>query len=430
MHNTLVIGTQWGDEGKGKVVDLLSERTDIICRYQGGPNAGHTVVLGTKKFVFHLLPSGILHSDKMCIIGNGVVIDPQIMEKEIKMLAEGGIPVEENLKISGLAHLIMPYHKLLDQQKEMKKGSGKIGTTMKGVGPSYTDKIGRMGIRVWDLIDEHVFMEKLKANLDEKNFILEKYYGLEPLSAEKIFDEYIVYRDNMKKYVANTTKILKDSREKSLSIIFEGAQGTMLDIDHGTYPFVTSSNTTIGGVLTGLGVPATYIDNVLGVAKAYTTRVGSGYFPTELIDETGNMLRDVGAEFGSTTGRARRCGWLDLVVLKYAVWINGVNSLAITKLDVLDAFPEIKICIAYDIDGERTSEFPLDPSITGKIKPIYKTFKGWQQQTSEAREFGDLPQACREYLKFVEDVTNCRISLISTGVERNQIITSGLKEID
>ncbi|RMF98297.1 MAG: adenylosuccinate synthase [Candidatus Schekmanbacteria bacterium] len=422
MANTLVIGSQWGDEGKGKIVDLISEKSDIICRYQGGPNAGHTVVIGDQKFIFHLLPSGILHRGKKCVIGNGVVIDPATMEEEISMIEKSGITINDNLKISGNAHIIMPYHKILDQQNETKKGKSKIGTTMRGVGPAYTDKVSRMGIRVWDILDEKIFMEKIKANLEEKNFIITNLYNQPPLEEKKIFDDYMKYKERIEKHIVDASLYLKEAINKGLSIIFEGAQGTMLDIDHGTYPFVTSSNTTVGGVLTGLGIPPRYINNILGIAKAYTTRVGAGFFPTELNDADGDALCDIGAEFGATTGRQRRCGWLDLVVLKYAVWVNGINSFAITKLDVLDNFSEIKVCIAYDIDGERVTDYPTNPSAANKIKPIYKTFKGWKKEIKGITEYSKLPPECRDYLEFIEEYTGCKIKIISTGVERNDVI--------
>jgi len=406
MGNTLVIGSQWGDEGKGKIVDLISEKADVICRYQGGPNAGHTVVIGDKKFIFHLLPSGILHENKQCIIGNGVVIDPVTMEEEISMLDSAGIHVNDNLKISGNSHIIMPYHRILDRQNETKKGKKKIGTTMRGVGPAYTDKISRMGIRAWDLLDDNIFRSKIEANLEEKNYIIKNIYNQPPLEASRIFDEYMNFMPRIKRHITDASLLLKDCIKKGLSIIFEGAQGTMLDVDHGTYPFVTSSNTTVGGVLTGLGMPPKYITDILGIAKAYTTRVGEGSFPTELTDSDGAALRDVGAEFGATTGRERRCGWLDLVVLKYAAWVNGITSFAITKLDVLDDFDEIKVCTAYDIDGQEVTDYPTNPSVSAKIKPIYRTFKGWKKKTSGIMDFKNLPGECKTYLEFIESFTD------------------------
>ncbi|OGL42519.1 MAG: adenylosuccinate synthase [Candidatus Schekmanbacteria bacterium GWA2_38_11] len=421
MANTLVVGAQWGDEGKGKIVDILTENSDIICRYQGGPNAGHTVVLKDKKFIFHLIPSGILHPKKLCVIGNGVVIDPQAMVLEMEELKKGGVKIGNNLKVSKNAHLIMPYHKVLDRERENKLGKGKIGTTMRGVGPAYIDKIGRVGIRICDLIDEKVFREKLEENLLEKNFLIKNYFKAKPLSVSQIFDEYMGYRKIIKPFFADIGEILKKAIMSKKKLLFEGAQGSMLDVDHGTYPFVTSSNTTIGGVLTGLGIPLK-IDDIIGVSKAYTTRVGSGVFPTEVFGNEGEMLSSRGAEFGATTGRRRRCGWLDLMVLKYSTWINGINKLAITKLDVLDTFPKIKVCVGYELDGKRLKSFTIEHHILNKIKPVYKEIKGWHSSTLGIKEYKALPKAAKDYLKFISDSLECKISIISTGAKREETV--------
>ncbi|OGL52720.1 MAG: adenylosuccinate synthase [Candidatus Schekmanbacteria bacterium RIFCSPHIGHO2_02_FULL_38_11] len=422
MANTLVVGAQWGDEGKGKIVDILTENSDIICRYQGGPNAGHTVVLKDKKFIFHLIPSGILHSNKLCIIGNGVVIDPQAMVLEMEDLKKGGVKIGKNLKVSKNAHLIMPYHKVLDKERETKLGKGKIGTTMRGVGPAYIDKIGRVGIRICDLMNEKIFREKIEENLLEKNFLIKNYFKAKPLSASQIFDEYMGYRRIIKPFFADIGEILKKAIISKKKLLFEGAQGSMLDVDHGTYPFVTSSNTTVGGVLTGLGIPLKQINDIIGISKAYTTRVGSGVFPTEVFGEDGEMLSSRGAEFGATTGRRRRCGWLDLMVLKYTIWINGINMLAITKLDVLDEFPKIKVCTGYKLDGKMLKSFPTEHHILSKIKPVFREFKGWQSSTLGITEYKKLPQQAKDYLKFISDTLECKISIISTGSKRKETI--------
>jgi len=422
MSNTLVVGAQWGDEGKGKIVDILTENADIICRYQGGPNAGHTVVLNNKKFIFHLIPTGILHPKKLCIIGNGVVIDPQAMIAEIEELEKAGVKIGNNLKVSKNAHLIMPYHKVLDRERETKLGRDKIGTTMKGVGPAYIDKIGRVGIRICDLMDEKVFKDKIEENLLEKNFLIKNFFKAKPLSVAQIFDEYMNYRKKIQYFFADIGDILKKAITAKKKLLFEGAQGSMLDVDHGTYPFVTSSNTTIGGVLTGLGIPLKKIDDVIGVTKAYTTRVGSGFFPTELFGGEGELMSARGAEFGATTGRKRRCGWLDLVVLRYSTWINGINKLAITKLDVLDEFPSITVCTGYKLNGKVIKNFPTEHHILSKIKPVYKEFKGWCSSTLGITEYKALPQRAKDYLKFISDFLECKISIVSTGSKRDETI--------
>ena len=422
MANTLVVGAQWGDEGKGKIVDILTESSDIICRYQGGPNAGHTVVLKDKKFIFHLIPSGILHPKKLCIIGNGVVIDPEAMIAEMEELTKAGVKIGNNLKISKNAHLIMPYHKVLDRERETLLGKGKIGTTMRGVGPAYIDKIGRTGIRICDLIDEKVFREKLEENLVEKNFLISNFFKAQPLDVSQIFDEYMGYRSKIQPFIADTVELLQKAFASKKKLLFEGAQGSMLDVDHGTYPFVTSSNTTIGGVLTGLGIPLKKIDDVIGISKAYTTRVGSGVFPTEVFGEDGETLSSRGAEFGATTGRRRRCGWLDFMVLKYSLWLNGINKLAITKLDVLDTFPKIKVCVGYTLDGKRLKNFPIEHHILGKIKPVYKEIKGWRSSTLGIRNYKALPKEAKDYLKFISDSLECKISIVSTGPKREETV--------
>ncbi len=423
MANVVVLGTQWGDEGKGKIVDCLTEKADVVARFQGGHNAGHTVVIKDTQYILHIIPSGVLHAEKLCLIGNGVVIEPKSLIDEINELKAQGLTVGDNLKISKNAHVIMPYHIALDQQREAKKGNKKIGTTGRGIGPSYVDKVGRYGIRIADLLWPDVFREKLASALDEVNFLLTEKYGAEALNAESIFKEYRGYATTIKEYIADTDVIINDMMEEKKNVLFEGAQGTLLDIDHGTYPFVTSSNATVGGVCTGLGVGPTKIDDVLGVVKAYTTRVGGGPFPTELHDDLGEKIREVGGEYGATTGRPRRCGWLDFVALKHAVRINGLTGLIITKLDILDKIDTIKVCIAYDYSGGRLTEFPKEPDILEKCTPVYEEVQGWNDNTVGVTEFDSLPVKAKEYIRLIEERLGVPVDLISTGQKRDQLIT-------
>jgi adenylosuccinate synthase len=420
MSVTVLVGSQWGDEGKGKIVDILSERFDIVVRYQGGANAGHTVEVGDKKFVLHLIPSGILREDVLCVIGNGVVIDPSALLDEIKQLENLGISVKDRLFISQNAHLIMPYHKVFDSINE--SGSAKIGTTGRGIGPCYIDKYARTGIRVVDLLDKKVLEEKIAINTKEKNNILKKIYKHDELNVNKIINEYIEFESALSKYITDTPKFLADSIENGKSVLLEGAQGTLLDVDHGTYPYVTSSNPTSGGAITGSGIPPTKITSVIGIVKAYTTRVGLGPFPTELLDADGENLRKIGAEFGATTGRPRRCGWYDAFLVSYSRMINGIERAAITKLDVLSHFDEIKVCVAYEINGKKLKSYPTTVNEMMQVKPVYETLKGWNSELSSLTSYADLPTYAKEYLQFISQQSGFEISIISIGPNRNQTI--------
>ena len=423
MASVVIVGTQWGDEGKGKVVDLLTADADVIVRFQGGNNAGHTIVFDDKKFILHLIPSGIFHPEKKCLIGNGVVIDPEVLLKEIENLESQGVSVKPgHLYISERAHLIMPYHKAIDHGREAKKGKTKIGTTGRGIGPCYEDKIARRGIKVGDLLDEKLFHDKLKEVLEEKNFYLTQYLGGEALSFDEIYDSYRRMGERLAPYVTNVALELERARKEGAKILFEGAQGTQLDIDHGTYPFVTSSNTVAGGACHGAGVGPTSIDFVLGICKAYTTRVGGGPFPTELFDETGQYMRERGGEYGSTTGRPRRCGWLDGVVLKEAVRLNGLSALAVTKLDVLTGLDPLKVCVAYELDGERIENVPGNIRAVERLKPIYEEVPGWHEDISTVTRFEDLPENCRRYLRYLEEFSGVPVEIVSVGPAREQTI--------
>jgi adenylosuccinate synthase len=423
MANVIVVGTQWGDEGKGKVVDLLSESADYIVRFQGGNNAGHTLVVEDKKFILHLIPSGILHSDKTCCIGNGVVVDPGVLLGEIENLSSHEVHVgPDNLVISGQAHVIMTYHQAVDNARELRKGKSKIGTTGRGIGPCYEDKASRIGIRFHELINSKMFTEKLKANLEEKNFYLEKFLDAKPLDYNQIADQYLAYGEQLRPYAGNVSELLDRARRQGKNILFEGAQGTHLDIDHGTYPFVTSSNVVAGGACSGAGIGPTRIDTVIGICKAYTTRVGGGPFPTELEDEVGKHLQKVGAEFGSTTGRPRRCGWLDMVVLKNAARLNGLNSLAITKLDVLSGLEQIRIATSYVHGTSSVENFPNECFTLENCDPSYETFPGWSQDISTARTFSDLPTNTQSYLRAIEELAEVPLSMVSVGPGREQTI--------
>jgi len=423
MANVIVVGTQWGDEGKGKVVDLLSESADYIVRFQGGNNAGHTLVVEDKKFILHLIPSGILHPSKTCCIGNGVVVDPGVLLGEIENLSSHKVHVSpDNLVISGQAHIIMTYHQAVDNARELRKGKSKIGTTGRGIGPCYEDKASRAGIRFHELIDPKMFTEKLKANLEEKNFYLEKFLGAKPLDYNQIADQYLAYGEQLRPYAGNVSQLLDRARRQGKNILFEGAQGTHLDIDHGTYPFVTSSNVVAGGACSGAGIGPTHIDNVIGICKAYTTRVGGGPFPTELEDDVGKHLQEVGVEFGSTTGRPRRCGWLDTVVLKNAARLNGLTSLTITKLDVLSGLEQIRIATSY-VHGTSTMEnFPNECFTLESCKPSYMDFEGWSEDITTARKFSDLPAKTQSYLRAIEELAEIPLSIVSVGPDREQTI--------
>jgi adenylosuccinate synthase len=423
-ENLAVIGAQWGDEGKGKIVDLLCESFDVVARYQGGHNAGHTVRFGDKHFSLRLIPSGILHPGKLCLLGNGMVIDPEALLEEIENLRGLGVKIEDNLLVSQSAHCILPYHKALDMAREEAAGAAKIGTTGRGIGPAYETKVSRYGIRVADLLDPDVLREKIEFACAEKNPVLQIVYKKQPFDPKKLFDDYTRYGEVLAKRITNGPVFLNQRIREGRSVMFEGAQGTMLDIDHGTYPFVTSSNTVVGGICTGLGVAPKHIHRVVGVVKAYTTRVGGGAFPTELDDATGEHLRKRGNEYGTVTGRPRRTGWLDLAVLRTSVMLNGLDSFALTKLDVLDDFDEIPVCTSYNVRGERWKTFPAFAVAHHDYKPEYKTMRGWKSPTVGITEFAKLPQAAKDYVKYIEDETGCRITIISTGPRREETIVN------
>ena len=413
-----MIGAQWGDEGKGKITDLLSENADVVVRYQGGVNAGHTVVVKDRTFKLHLIPSGILYPDKQCAIASGTVIDPKVLLGEIDQLHALGITTD-NLYIAETAHVTMPYHRLIDVAEEERKGNQKIGTTGRGIGPTYADKSDRTGIRILDLMDPDRLRERLNWAVPYKNVLLEKLYGLDPLDPEIIITEYLGYADRLRPYVTDVGLKLSEAISARKNVLFEGAQGTLLDLDYGTYPYVTSSHPIAGGACIGAGVGPTSIDRVIGVAKAYTTRVGEGPFPTESLDETGEFLCERGAEFGTTTGRKRRCGWFDAVIGRYAVRVNGLDCLAVTKLDVLDDLDEIKVCVAYDYNGQQIDHFPSDASVFAQCKPIYETLPGWRTSTSHCRSTDDLPPAAYDYLKFLAHLMDVPIAIVSLGASRD-----------
>ncbi len=416
----VVVGAQWGDEGKGKIVDLLAEQADIVARYQGGANAGHTVCIGDREHVLHLIPSGIFHPHITCVIGNGVVVDPIALMDEIRQLQSVGVTVSGRLLISHNAHLIMPYHRLLDNIRE--ETEAKIGTTGRGIGPAYIDKAMRTGIRIVDLLDRETLAAKLRTNIRETNTLLTKVYGKTELDLDAIIAEYQAFDKQIDPFVTDTSLYLHQALQQGRKVIAEGAQGALLDMDHGTYPFVTSSNPTSGGACTGLGIPPTAVESVLGVVKAYCTRVGNGPFPTELTDETGEHLRAKGHEYGATTGRPRRCGWFDAVALRYSAVINGIQQIAVTKIDVLDEFEEIRMCIGYEYQGRRLKTFPTDAQSLGRITPVYESFPGWQSPLSAVTSYHQLPQAARRYLTAVSHLTGTTVSMVSVGPRRNQTI--------
>jgi adenylosuccinate synthase len=425
MGNIVLVGAQWGDEGKGKVIDLLTERADFVVRSQGGANAGHTVVVGDEEFVLHLVPSGVLHPGTTCIVGNGVVVDPKVLLDEIDTLRGKGVHIDGNLFVSETAHIVMPYHKLLDGLREKLKGKGAVGTTLRGISPAYMDKVGYTGIRAMDLIDEAVFREKLETNLVEKNLMLTKLYDHEPLDADSIVREYSAYAKRIAPHVANTEIMLNRAVAEGKEVLFEGAQGTLLDVDHGTYPFVTASSTTAGGACTGSGVGPTSIGMVMGVAKAYTTRVGSGPFPTEFTTEEDFVDRKQDREFGATTGRTRRCGWFDAVIVNHAVRVNGLDAIALTKLDVMDNCARVKVCVAYDIGGRRVTDFPHNTAVLRSAAPIYEEMDGWREPTKDVRAYDDLPANARAYIERLQELINTPIAIVSVGMKREQTIFVG-----
>ncbi len=420
MSVTVIVGSQWGDEGKGKIVDILSERYEIVVRYQGGANAGHTVQVGDQQFILHLIPSGILRENVLCFIGNGVVIDPKALLDEIKLLEGMGINIAGRLFISHNAHLIMPYHKLLDSINE--SGNSKIGTTGRGIGPCYIDKYARKGIKIVDLLDRKVLEEKIKFNIEEKNNLLKKVYNQEELNVDAIIKEYIEFDKAIDPFITDVPYVLNNAIDEGKSILLEGAQGALLDVDFGTYPFVTSSNPTSGGASTGSGIPPTKISSVIGIVKAYTTRVGLGPFPTELLGEEGENLRKIGAEYGATTGRPRRCGWFDAFLLSYSRMINGIERAAITKLDVLSNFDQIKVCVAYEIQGKKLKSFPTDVNKLMNVTPVYESLPGWKTNLTNIKDYNDLPSEAKDYLQFISHASGFEISIISVGPKRDQTI--------
>ncbi|MEM5030574.1 adenylosuccinate synthase [Priestia sp. WB3] len=419
MSSVVVVGTQWGDEGKGKITDFLSENAEVIARYQGGNNAGHTIKFDGVTYKLHLIPSGIFYKEKTCVIGNGMVVDPKALVTELAYLHERNVSTD-NLRISNRAHVILPYHLKLDEVEEERKGANKIGTTKKGIGPAYMDKAARIGIRVADLLDREVFEEKLARNLEEKNRLLEKMYEAEGFKIEDILDEYYEYGQQVKKYVVDTSVVLNDALDEGRRVLFEGAQGVMLDIDQGTYPFVTSSNPVAGGVTIGSGVGPTKIQHVVGVSKAYTTRVGDGPFPTELHDEIGDQIREVGREYGTTTGRPRRVGWFDSVVVRHARRVSGITDLSLNSIDVLTGIETLKICFAYKLNGEITEEFPASLNELAKCEPVYEEMPGWTEDITGVKNLSELPENARHYLERISQLTGIPLSIFSVGPDRSQ----------
>ena len=422
MSAVVIVGAQWGDEGKGKVVDVLTEKADVVARYQGGHNAGHTVVINDEKFVLHLIPSGILHKNKLCIIGNGVVIEPAALIEEIDGLKERGVDVDNNLLISKNAHLIMPYHVAMDCAHEKLRGAKKIGTTGRGIGPTYVDKMARIGVRIADLYYPGVLREKLETNLREMNYLLKNRYKTKGFAVGKIFEQYTGYAKVLSRYVADTDIVVNEMIAKRKKVLLEGAQGTLLDVDHGTYPFVTSSSAVAGGACTGLGIGPTRISKVIGVVKAYTTRVGGGPFPTEISGGVGEALRQKGGEYGATTGRPRRCGWLDFVGLRHAVRVNGLTGIAITKLDILDGLDSIKVCVAYKYRNTLLRDFPKEFSLLQETKPVYEEMEGWKESTIGIKRFEKLPKNAQRYIRRIEKSLGVSVDVISTGQRRDELI--------
>ena len=421
-HNVVILGTQWGDEGKGKIVDLLTEQADAVVRFQGGHNAGHTLVIGGQKTVLHLIPSGVLRAGVECLIGNGVVLSPEALLKEIDTLEDSGVPVQDRLKISAACPLILPYHVALDQAREARRGENKIGTTGRGIGPCYEDKAARRALRLGDLRDPARFASALEEVLDYHNHVLAHYYGVDTLEFSAVLDEALAHGERLMPMMADVTSLLHEYRKTQARLLFEGAQGSLLDIDHGTYPFVTSSNTTAGGTATGSGFGPLFLDYVLGITKAYTTRVGSGPFPTELFDETGLRLAERGHEFGATTGRPRRCGWFDAVALRTAVNINSVSGLCLTKLDVLDGLEEISVCVGYTNDAGETVANPIDAVDYESLRPVYETLPGWSESTVGLKSLDALPANARAYISRLEALVGAPIDIISTGPDREETI--------
>lgn len=423
MAVRIIVGAQWGDEGKGKIVDYLSDKSDIVVRFQGGANAGHTVMIGDKEYILHLIPCGILRPDKVCVIGNGVVIDPAGLMEEIEMLKKHGIDVSGRLFISHNAHLIMPYHKLLDKVgEEGRQSAEKIGTTGRGIGPAYTDKVARKGIRIVDLLDRDLLREKLQRNIDAANTLLESVYHTDKLDAEAIISEYLDFDEQIDPFITDTSVYLNEAIDAGKDILLEGGQGTLLDVDHGTYPYVTSSNTTTGAACTGAGLGPTRIDESVGVVKAYTTRVGNGPFPTEFPEDFGDTFRKMAGEFGATTGRPRRCGWFDAMIVRYAVRVNGLGKLAIARLDTLDGLDTLKLCVGYKDGGKIVNHLPSDAHVLNRCEPVYEEMEGWKTSTGSARSWADLPRQAQNYISRISELTAVEVSIISVGSQRDATI--------
>ncbi len=422
MPSTCVVGMQWGDESKAHVADLLAADADMVVRYQGGNNAGHTVVIGEEVFKLHLVPVGVLRPGKLAVIGNGVVVDPGFLLEEIAALRKRGIEIGDNLKLSDRAHVIFPYHRSLDGASEQHRGGGKIGTTGKGIGPCYSDKMAYTGIRVGDLFNPELFQERLASILEVKNFLLEKFYGVDPLPFQEIYETYSGYAEQLKDYVCDTQRLLSQSYQAGKHLLFEGAQGSLLDVDHGTYPYVTASNGSACGVSAGTGLSPKCVDSIVGVLKAYTTRVGEGPFPSELNDEVGQRLQQKGKEFGTTTGRPRRCGWLDLVACRYTVDFNQVDRIALSKLDVMSGMDPLKVCVGYRFDGKLYENFPADEKVLENAEPVCEELPGWQEDIADCRSFDSLPPQAQDYVRFVQDALKVKIDLVAVGPERDQVI--------
>jgi len=423
MSNTVVVGTQWGDEGKGKVVDLLTAKADLVVRFQGGNNAGHTLVVEGQQFIFHIIPSGILYEDKKCLIGNGLVVDPEVLLEEIENLKEAGIEVNpKRLSLSDKAHIIMPYHQAIDVARDTAKGGDKIGTTGRGIGPCYEDKMARTGVRVIDLTEPETLEQKIRANLKEKNFFLTKFFNAEPLELKPILDEYLLMAEKLQPFITDVSLELDQALKANKNILFEGAQGAHLDVDHGTYPYVTSSNPLSGAACAGAGIGPNQLHHVIGIVKAYTTRVGAGPFVTELTDETGDYIQERGKEFGATTGRRRRCGWLDLAVVRDSARLNGLNSLAITKLDILTGLEKLQVCVGYELEDKQINYRPTSLKKMALCVPIYKEMPGWQEDISQARRMNQLPATAQDYLRTIEEIASIPMSIISVGPGREETI--------
>ncbi len=421
MSTKVIIGAQWGDEGKGKIVDILAAESDAVVRFAGGNNAGHTLVIDGQKYALHLIPSGILHPGKICVIGNGMVVDPEFLIKEMDNLTARGVSLD-NLLISDRAHLVFPYHKLIDELQESSRGKNDIGTTKKGIGPAYTDKTERCGIRMCDLLNRNTFAQKVRANVEFKNLLIERIYGGKAFDAEEIIDRYSSYGERLESYITDTTKVLYDMAKQGRNILFEGAQSSLLDLDYGTYPYVTSSHPAAGGVCIGAGIGPTMIDECFGVVKAYTTRVGKGPFPSELTDSIGDRIRERGCEYGTTTGRPRRCGWFDTVLVRFSVRVNALTGIVVNRADTLGSFEKVKLCVAYKKDGQTVTDFPASLEDLGRVEPVYEEFDGWDENLSGCKHFSDLPSALQRYLRRIEELCDTKVVMVGTGPSRDDVV--------